>query len=88
MSDNKSVGQVLIEQYAKNEVQKRESYDRYMYRQMREERQKPEWVQRPDWRTTLMNKIIEIEKRLDKLEKPAEPAEDWDKRVRLTPKRD
>ena len=68
MSDNKSVGQVLIEQYAKNEVQKRESYDRYMYRRMREQRQEQQWVQRPDWRTTLLNKIIEIEKRLDKLE--------------------
>ena len=68
MSDNKSVGQVLIEQYAKNEVQKRESYDRYMYRRMREQRQEQQWIQRPDWRTTLLNKIIEIEKRLDKLE--------------------
>lgn len=68
MSDNKSVGQVLIEQFAKNEVQKRESYDRYMYRRMREQRQEQQWVQRPDWRTTLLNKIIEIEKRLDKLE--------------------
>ena len=74
MSDKKSVGQVLIEQYAKNEVQKRESYDRYMFRKMREQRQEynpfqeQQWVQRPDWRTTLLNKIIEIEKRLDKLE--------------------
>lgn len=68
MSDNKSVGQVLIEQFAKNEVQKRESYDRYMYRRMREQRQEQQWIQRPDWRTTLLNKIIEIEKRLDKLE--------------------
>ena len=85
MSDKKSVGQVLIEQYAKNEVQKRESYDRYMFRKMREDRQKQEWVQRPNWRTTLLNKIIEIEKRLDKLEKLegyvySAPAEEWDRK--------
>jgi len=35
MTEHKSVGQVLIEQYAKIQVHKRESYDHFMFRKMR-----------------------------------------------------
>lgn len=47
---------------------RRESYWDYMSRKLKEDRLDKAWVQRPDWRTTLLNKISEIEKRLDKLE--------------------
>ena len=84
MSDKKSVGQVLIEQYAKNEVQKRESYDRYMYRKYQESRAqaKPSLEERVE---DIKKRYDELSKRVENLEKLegyvySAPAEEWDKK--------
>lgn len=84
MSDKKSVGQVLIEQYAKNEMQKRESYDRYMYRKYQESRAqtKPTLEERVE---DIKKRYDELSKRVEKLEKLegyvySAPAEEWDKK--------
>jgi polyhydroxyalkanoate synthesis regulator phasin len=64
MSD-KSVGQVLLETYAKNNEGPRESYDRYMYRMYKESQNK---TSNNDV-VTLFNRIETLEKRVEELEK-------------------
>lgn len=59
MSD-KSVGQVLLETYAKNNEGPRESYDRYMYRMYKESQNKT---------PSLLDRVDALEKRVEELEK-------------------
>jgi|14_taG_2_1085336.scaffolds.fasta_scaffold233351_1 hypothetical protein len=59
MSD-KSVGQVLLETYAKNNEGPRESYDRYMYRMYKESKNKT---------PSLLDRVNALEKRVEELEK-------------------
>lgn len=59
MSD-KSVGQVLLETYAKNNEGPRESYDRYMYRMYKESQNKT---------PSLLDRVNALEKRIEELEK-------------------
>jgi hypothetical protein len=67
MSD-KSVGQVLLETYAKNNEGPRESYDRYMYRMYKESQNKTSSLLNND-AVTLFNRIETLEKRVEELEK-------------------
>ena len=60
MTQHKSVGQVLIETYAKNQ---RESYDRYMYRMYKE--------QRATQGKTLEERVTELERRLNAISSAA-----------------
>ena len=59
MSD-KSVGQVLLETYEKNNAGPRESYDRYMYRMYKESQNKT---------PSLLDRVNALEKRIEELEK-------------------
>lgn len=60
MMSNKSVGQVLLETYAKNNEGPRESYDRYMYRMYKESQNKT---------PSLSDRVNALEKRIEELEK-------------------
>lgn len=57
---NKSVGQVLLETYEKNNAGPRESYDRYMYRMYKESQNKT---------PSLSDRVNALEKRIEELEK-------------------
>lgn len=60
MMSNKSVGQVLLETYEKNNAGPRESYDRYMYRMYKESQNKT---------PSLLDRVNALEKRIEELEK-------------------
>ena len=57
---SKSVSQVLLETYAKNNEGPRESYDRYMYRMYKESQNKT---------PSLLDRVDALEKRVEELEK-------------------
>ena len=81
MTERKSVGQVLIETYAKNQ---RESYDRYMYRKYKESRAQaqPSLQEQID---DLQKQCVMLRHRVSELEKLKNwsytaPPEEWDRK--------